>query len=55
MYIQDHSPYDVVGWHGNYYPYKYDLSHFMVINSVSFDHAVSIGFSLIVLVSVYIL
>lgn len=36
---QDHSPYDVVGWHGNYYPYKYDLSRFMVINSVSFDHA----------------
>ncbi|KAF2883343.1 hypothetical protein ILUMI_22845 [Ignelater luminosus] len=35
---QDHSPFDVVAWHGNYVPYKYDLSKFMVINSVSFDH-----------------
>lgn len=37
-YEQDHSPFDVVAWHGNYVPYKYDLSKFMVINSVSFDH-----------------
>jgi len=29
----------VVAWHGNYYPYKYDLSKFMVINAVAFDHA----------------
>jgi len=36
---QDHSPFDVVAWHGNYYPYKYDLSKFMVINAVAFDHA----------------
>ncbi|CAG2102201.1 unnamed protein product [Medioppia subpectinata] len=36
---QPHSPYDVVSWTGNYVPYKYDLSTFMVINSVSFDHA----------------
>lgn len=35
----DHSPLDVVGWHGNYVPYKYDLARFMVINTVSFDHA----------------
>eukprot|EP01087_Luapelamoeba_hula_P007990 TRINITY_DN1982_c0_g1_i1.p1 TRINITY_DN1982_c0_g1~~TRINITY_DN1982_c0_g1_i1.p1 ORF type:complete len:455 (-),score=62.84 TRINITY_DN1982_c0_g1_i1:39-1379(-) len=35
---QDHSPFDVVAWHGNYAPYKYDLSRFCVINSVSFDH-----------------
>ncbi len=34
-----HSPLDVVAWHGNYAPYKYDLSKFMVINTVSFDHA----------------
>jgi homogentisate 1,2-dioxygenase len=34
----DHSPLDVVGWQGNYYPYKYDLSLFNVINTVSFDH-----------------
>lgn len=38
---QNHSPFDVVAWHGNYVPYKYDLANFMVINSVSFDHAVS--------------
>lgn len=38
---QDHSPFDVAAWHGNYVPYKYDLSKFMVINSVSFDHCVS--------------
>lgn len=34
----DHSPLNVVAWHGNYAPYKYDLSKFCVINSVSFDH-----------------
>ena len=34
-----HSPFDVVAWHGNYAPYKYDLERFMVINTVAFDHA----------------
>jgi homogentisate 1,2-dioxygenase len=34
-----HSPLDVVGWHGNYAPYRYDLSKFMAVNTVSFDHA----------------
>ncbi len=34
----DHSPLDVVAWHGNYVPYKYDLARFNCINSVSFDH-----------------
>ncbi|MGS0743349.1 homogentisate 1,2-dioxygenase [Glaciimonas sp. GG7] len=33
-----HSPLDVVAWHGNYTPYKYDLSRFNTINTVSFDH-----------------
>jgi homogentisate 1,2-dioxygenase len=33
-----HSPYDVVGWTGNYLPYKYDLRKFMCINSVTYDH-----------------
>ncbi|MBX9666459.1 MAG: homogentisate 1,2-dioxygenase [Candidatus Obscuribacterales bacterium] len=32
------NPLDVVAWHGNYYPYKYDLRLFNVINTVSFDH-----------------
>ncbi|XP_022257500.1 homogentisate 1,2-dioxygenase-like isoform X2 [Limulus polyphemus] len=36
---QNHSPFDVVAWHGNYVPYKYNLSDFMVFNTVSFDHA----------------
>lgn len=35
---QDHTPFDVVGWHGLYYPYKYDLGRFNVIGSTSFDH-----------------
>ena len=34
----DHSPLDVVAWHGDYVPYKYDLARLMVINTVSFDH-----------------
>ena len=34
----DHSPLDVVAWHGNYYPYKYDLARFNAVNTVSFDH-----------------
>jgi homogentisate 1,2-dioxygenase len=34
----DHSPLNIVGWHGNYAPYKYDLASFNCINSVSFDH-----------------
>jgi homogentisate 1,2-dioxygenase len=36
--IHDHSPLNVVAWHGNYAPYKYDLNRFNCINSVSFDH-----------------
>jgi len=34
----DHSPFDVVAWHGNYVPYKYDLRRFNAIGSISFDH-----------------
>ncbi|HXQ67631.1 MAG TPA: homogentisate 1,2-dioxygenase [Alphaproteobacteria bacterium] len=34
----DHSPLDVVAWHGNYAPYKYDLARFNAVNTVSFDH-----------------
>ena len=33
-----HSPLDVVGWHGNYAPYRYDLRRFNAIGSISFDH-----------------
>lgn len=33
-----HSPLDVVAWHGNYVPYKYDLKKFNTINTVSYDH-----------------
>ena len=33
-----YSPLDVVAWHGNYAPYKYDLRRFGVIGSISYDH-----------------
>ncbi|MEM7084260.1 MAG: homogentisate 1,2-dioxygenase [Pseudomonadota bacterium] len=33
-----HSPLDVVAWHGNTAPYKYDLRRFNTIGSISFDH-----------------
>ncbi|WP_461536711.1 homogentisate 1,2-dioxygenase [Spongorhabdus nitratireducens] len=33
-----HSPLDVVAWVGTSAPYKYDLSRFNVINTVSYDH-----------------
>ena len=39
----DHSPFDVVAWHGNYVPYKYNLDNFCTMNSVSFDHPVRIS------------
>jgi len=32
------TPLNVVAWHGNYAPYKYDLARFNTINTVSFDH-----------------
>lgn len=32
------SPFDTVAWHGNYYPFKYNLEHFNTMNSVTFDH-----------------
>lgn len=35
---QNYSPLDVVAWHGNYAPYKYDLRRFATIGSISFDH-----------------
>ena len=34
----DHSPLDVVAWHGNLAPWRYDLSRFNTMNTVSFDH-----------------
>jgi homogentisate 1,2-dioxygenase len=38
MMTLDHSPLDVVAWHGNYAPWRYDLAKFNTINTVSFDH-----------------
>ncbi len=35
----DHSPRDVVAWHGNYAPYKYDLRRFSPVGPLLFDHA----------------
>jgi len=34
----DHSPLDVVAWHGNNVPYRYDLRRFNTIGSISYDH-----------------
>ena len=34
----DHSPFDVVAWHGNSAPCRYDLARFNTLGSVSFDH-----------------
>jgi len=34
----DHSPLDVVAWHGNLAPVTYDLARFNTINTVSYDH-----------------
>ncbi len=36
--VLDHSPLDVVAWHGNLTPYRYDLSRFNAMGSISFDH-----------------
>lgn len=35
---QPHSPFNVVAWHGNLTPCRWDTSRFMTINTVSFDH-----------------
>ncbi|UNI22735.1 Homogentisate 1,2-dioxygenase [Purpureocillium takamizusanense] len=35
---QAHTPFDVVAWQGNYYPYKYDLGRFNAIGTITFDH-----------------
>jgi homogentisate 1,2-dioxygenase len=34
----DHSPLDVVGWHGTHIPWVYDLRRFVTIGSISVDH-----------------
>ena len=35
---QEHSPFDVVAWHGNHAPFSYDLALFNAMGSVSWDH-----------------
>ncbi|KAF3759980.1 Homogentisate 1,2-dioxygenase [Cryphonectria parasitica EP155] len=34
---QNHTPFDVAGWHGTCYPYKYDLGRFCALGNVRFD------------------
>ncbi len=34
----DHSPLDIVAWHGNYAPYKYDLNAYCPVGAILFDH-----------------
>ncbi|KPC95893.1 homogentisate 1,2-dioxygenase [Streptomyces sp. NRRL F-6602] len=36
--VYDHSPLDVVAWHGSHVPYVYDLRRFNVLGSISYDH-----------------
>jgi hypothetical protein len=36
--VQSFSPFNVVAWHGNYAPYKYDLARFCPMNAVAYDH-----------------
>ena len=36
--LQEHSPFDVVAWHGNHVPCSYDLSLFNAMGTVTFDH-----------------
>ena len=36
--VQEHSPFDVVAWHGNHAPFAYDLSLFNAMGSVTWDH-----------------
>ena len=55
LFFQGHSPFDVVAWHGNYTPYKYDLSCFNVVNTVSFDHCVSVIACLLSFMTVLVL
>ena len=38
FFLQQQNPCNVVAWHGNYYPYKYDLQRFNTIGTISFDH-----------------
>lgn len=38
QYTQDHSPYDVVAWMGNYYPYRYDMNKFNTMGALNYDH-----------------
>ena len=35
----DHSPLDVVAWHGNAVPYVYNLAHYQTLGPLNFDHA----------------
>jgi homogentisate 1,2-dioxygenase len=35
----EHSPLDVIAWHGNYAPYKYDLRKYSPVGPILFDHA----------------
>lgn len=37
-YTLPHNIFDVVAWHGNYVPYKYDCHHFNAMGSISYDH-----------------
>ncbi len=44
---QDFSPYDVVGWHGNYVPYVYDLERFVPVSNTRVDHTDPSAFTVV--------
>ncbi|KAH8096626.1 homogentisate 1,2-dioxygenase [Cristinia sonorae] len=46
--IREYSPFDVVAWHGNYVPYKYDLYKFIIVQSSNIDHIDPSVFSVLV-------
>lgn len=39
VYEQDHTPFDVVAWHGNYAPYKYGMEKFINVATVDRDQS----------------
>ncbi|KAH7386136.1 Homogentisate 1,2-dioxygenase, partial [Pyrenochaeta sp. MPI-SDFR-AT-0127] len=44
---QDHTPFDVAGWHGTSYPCKYNLARFHHTGSVACDHLDPIVFTVL--------
>ncbi|KAI8874410.1 GG23710 [Ramicandelaber brevisporus] len=50
---QNHSPFDVVAWHGNYAPFKYDTKNFCAVGTLSFDHMDPSSFTMLTVKSAF--